>query len=228
MPVFYDVGKNLEIGEIDLCRDYKNAVDCLLQCDTLFKAFQEQIQSKDDRIATLEDKVMELSLELASIKAGQDQLKLKKSSDVTDVPSTPPTIQCTTGRRMSWTSLTSESSNNSKFSNLGLLFMNKSLAWLEPKLANDRVQVQHLPRTEEEMDKISDGNVKAKDPRRQSSGSLNLVQRPLRSSMNSASSLHDVEGVIFPVSSFEVYSKGCSMERIKNDTAKNAEWPTLG
>ena len=218
MPVFYDVGKNLEIGEIDLCRDYKNAVDCLLQCDTLFKAFQEQIQSKDDRIATLEDKIMELSLELASIKAGQDQLKLKKSSDVTDVPSTPPTIQCTTGRRMSWTSLTSESSNNSKFSNLGLLFMNKSLAWLEPKLANDRVQVQHLPRTEEK--EISNGNIKAKE----SSGSLNLVHHPLRQSISSVSSLDDLEGVIFPVSSFEVYSKGCSMEGINSDL-QNAEWP---
>ena len=65
--------------ESDLRQDYQNAVDCLIQCETLFNSFQDQLRSKDHRIDMLEDKVMELSLELAAIKARQDVPNLKKN-----------------------------------------------------------------------------------------------------------------------------------------------------
>ena len=70
--------------EADLRRDYQNAVDCLIQCESLFNTFQSQISSKDEQIAMLEEKVMSLSLELASVKAREDYRRLKKSVSVSD------------------------------------------------------------------------------------------------------------------------------------------------
>jgi len=70
--------------EADLRQDYQNAVDCLIQCESLFNTFQTQISSKDEQIALLEEKVMSLSLELASIKTCEDYRRLKISVSVSD------------------------------------------------------------------------------------------------------------------------------------------------
>mmetsp|Transcript_31483 Transcript_31483/g.54748 ORF Transcript_31483/g.54748 Transcript_31483/m.54748 type:complete len:300 (+) Transcript_31483:45-944(+) len=88
--------------EFDLCENYQNAVDCLIQCEYIIKTQQEQLASQDDQlaskdehiasleekliqfqmstsnaddeqIASLEEKLIQMSFELASSKAFQDE-----------------------------------------------------------------------------------------------------------------------------------------------------------
>ena len=227
----------------DLQQDYQNAVDCLIQCDALFKSFQEQLLAKDDRIVALEEKVMELSLELASVKARQDHQNLKKSeadtAAATAVRSRTNHSIANRGsgrdyRRTSLTSWTSESSNNSNIlSNLGQQLMNKSLGWLEAKQQHSNsegVQVGFPGKQVKNTQSSSEANMllrRHSTLKKRSSGSLVLKERPLRRSRSSASSC--IDGVVFPVSSLEVFSKGCRVERkSKNDTdPRNSEWPNF-
>ena len=129
--------------ESDLRQDYQNAVDCLIQCETLFNSFQDQLRSKNHRIDMLEDKVMELSLELAAIKARQDVPNLKKNEiEGAHNSSQQKRLSCNTtscsDRRISWTSWVSDNSgqNANKLPNFGHL-INKSLHWLEAKRTNN-------------------------------------------------------------------------------------------
>lgn len=76
---------------LDLSQNYQNAVDCLVHCEFIMKNLQDQLKSKDVQIASLEDKLVNMSLELASSKALQDeqegqlhQLKRRISSVVID------------------------------------------------------------------------------------------------------------------------------------------------
>lgn len=259
--------------DLDLRRDYQNAVDCLIQCDALFKTMQEQLRSKDSQIAALEDKVMELSLELASVKACQDYQKLRTSqgSSSNNVTKSVATLHPSCERRMSWTSCWTSSSENSNSSssnnnafNLGK-FMNKTLSLL--------AESRHPATTTTTADsnnndikshaqyqsclKHKNGNgINCRSPLPQSlddktsSRPWHHLERsePPRhrqlhrspSSKKCIEALNDVEGVIFPVSSFEVYSKGCCSSRVEDriitnygtapeiDSMKNVEWPTLG
>lgn len=231
--------------ESDLRQDYQNAVDCLIQCETLFNSFQDQLRSKNHRIDMLEDKVMELSLELAAIKARQDVPNLKKNEiEGAHNSSQQKRLSCNTtscsDRRISWTSWVSDNSgqNANKLPNFGHL-INKSLHWLEAKRTNNDGAVQ-VEFPNDENDPMSGGG--DSDPtgtkmlrrhttnlKKRSSGSLHL-ERSLRRSRSSASSGMTgltLEGVIFPVSSFEVYSKGCRVDNKAKTDMRNSDWPEL-
>ena len=59
--------------DFDLPQNYQNAVDCLVQCECLINNLQEELASKDEQIARLEEKLVRMSFELASSKALQDE-----------------------------------------------------------------------------------------------------------------------------------------------------------
>jgi len=59
--------------DFDLPQNYQNAIDCLVQCEYLINNLQEQLASKDEQIASLEEKLVRMSFELASSKALQDE-----------------------------------------------------------------------------------------------------------------------------------------------------------
>lgn len=60
-------------NDFDLPQNYQNALDCLVQCEYIIKILQEQLVSKDEQIASLEEKLVRMSFELASSKALQDE-----------------------------------------------------------------------------------------------------------------------------------------------------------
>ena len=60
----------------DLHQDYQNAVDCLTQCDSTIRTMQDQLASKDKQIASLEEKLVQMSFDLASSKALEDEHRL--------------------------------------------------------------------------------------------------------------------------------------------------------
>lgn len=60
----------------DLRRDYKDAIQCIVHCESLIKTLESQLTTKDDIISSLEEKIIQMSLELASAKANEDELQL--------------------------------------------------------------------------------------------------------------------------------------------------------
>ena len=50
----------------ELRQDYENAVDWVAQSESIIKTLQEQLASKDETIASLEEKLVQMALELAS------------------------------------------------------------------------------------------------------------------------------------------------------------------
>ena len=60
----------------DLRRDYKDAIQCIIHCETLIKTLESQLTTKDDIISSLEEKLVSMSLELAKAKANEDELEL--------------------------------------------------------------------------------------------------------------------------------------------------------
>mmetsp|Transcript_14227 Transcript_14227/g.24319 ORF Transcript_14227/g.24319 Transcript_14227/m.24319 type:complete len:338 (-) Transcript_14227:134-1147(-) len=60
-----------------LRQDYECAIDCLMQCESLINSLQDQLTSKDKQIKVLEGKLVEMSLELASSKAREDEHELQ-------------------------------------------------------------------------------------------------------------------------------------------------------
>ena len=272
--------------DLDLRRDYQNAVDCLIQCDALFKTFQEQLLSKDNRIVTLEEKVMELSLELASIKAGQDYQKLKtqrgssnnnNNISVVTLAAAAAASACTTTlhpsseRRKSWTScwaLSSSSSlenakcsSNHKLLNLGQL-VNKTLSLMAESrhpettsvaVADSKDGLQHewcknrknthhnaLPLPSHSHNDTTNYSRPWHHLERSQPPPFRRRFHRSPSSEKCLEALNDVENVIFPVSSFEVYRKGCCSSNSVDDrinhngstmedaSMQNVEWPTFG
>jgi len=63
---------------LNLRREYESAVECVVQCETIINILQEQLTSKDDKIASLKDMIVEMSLELASLKTLKDEHQLLK------------------------------------------------------------------------------------------------------------------------------------------------------
>ena len=59
--------------DVDLGQNYQNAVDCLIQCEFIIQSLQEQLASKDEQMANLEEKLVQMSLDLASCKTFQDE-----------------------------------------------------------------------------------------------------------------------------------------------------------
>lgn len=56
----------------DIQQSYETAIDCLIQCSQIIDRLQEQIASKDERIKDMEEKIIDMSLDLASSKASID------------------------------------------------------------------------------------------------------------------------------------------------------------
>lgn len=105
----------IEFGQ-DLCRDYQNAVNCIIQCESVIKNLEAQLISKDDeiaslegnlaksnrmsrkrleehlihkdlRIANLEERIVQMSFELASTQAHEDRLQTKMKTSFTSISS---------------------------------------------------------------------------------------------------------------------------------------------
>lgn len=250
--------------DLDLRRDYQNAVDCLIQCDALFKTFQEQLLAKDNRIVTLEDKVMDLSLELASVKAGQDHQKLKTQQGSSSASTCSTTLHPSSERRKSWTSccaLSSSSLKNSKCSsdhkllNLGQL-VNKTLTLMaesrhpgtgttsaaaaDSNDGNKHHNARRIPLpSHSHNDKTNYSRQWHHLERSQPPPPSRRRLHRSTSSEKCHKALNDIECVIFPVSSSEVFRKGCCSssvdDRINHNgsttedaSMHNVEWPTFG
>lgn len=70
----------------DLRRDYKDAIQCIVHCESLIKTLEGQLTTKDDIIASLEDKIVSMSLELAKAKAASDELELSQRRMSSSLP----------------------------------------------------------------------------------------------------------------------------------------------
>lgn len=64
----------------DLLQNYQSAVavECLQYCESIINGLQKQLDEKDAHIASLEGKIVTMSLELASAKAFEDEHKSKR------------------------------------------------------------------------------------------------------------------------------------------------------
>jgi len=76
-----------DLLESDLRRDYQTAIDCIIQCESIIENLKDQLLSKEEMIASLEDKIMTMSLELASSMAREDHLQHKMKTSFTSVSS---------------------------------------------------------------------------------------------------------------------------------------------
>mmetsp|Transcript_44542 Transcript_44542/g.93466 ORF Transcript_44542/g.93466 Transcript_44542/m.93466 type:complete len:380 (-) Transcript_44542:119-1258(-) len=68
----------MDDDEFNLHQNYHDAIECLHHCERLIKSQQEQLAAKDETIANLERKLIQMSLELASSKALEDEHTLLK------------------------------------------------------------------------------------------------------------------------------------------------------
>ncbi len=59
--------------EVDLPRCYQNAIDCIVQCESLIITLWIWLTSKDKEILLLEEKVIRMSLDLISLKVFEDK-----------------------------------------------------------------------------------------------------------------------------------------------------------
>jgi len=84
--------------EMDLRQDYTNAVDCLVSCEFIIKTLQQQLAeqlaakdvelaSKDETIASLENKIVDMSLELASTLSREEELQHRLQKSFTETMS---------------------------------------------------------------------------------------------------------------------------------------------
>ena len=62
----------------NLLQNYQKTVYCLIQCESIIRTLQHKLTSKDKHIATLEQKLVQMSFELASSKALEDEHRLLK------------------------------------------------------------------------------------------------------------------------------------------------------
>ena len=111
-----------DLNESDLRKDYQTAIDCLIQCESIIKNLQKHLLSKEERIVCLEDKIMHMSLDLASSMAHGDHLQHKLNSSFTSASSTKATnVISYTSAASSEMGLTSPLIDDSNSKNLGQL-----------------------------------------------------------------------------------------------------------
>mmetsp|Transcript_43335 Transcript_43335/g.73931 ORF Transcript_43335/g.73931 Transcript_43335/m.73931 type:complete len:385 (+) Transcript_43335:248-1402(+) len=72
-----------DCSDFDLHQNYDNAIECLLQCNFIIKSLEDQLATKDDaiseqekQISSLEERIIEMSFELARAKALEDEYRL--------------------------------------------------------------------------------------------------------------------------------------------------------
>lgn len=81
------------IEQFDLRQDYENAIDCLVNCESLISTLQQRLKVKDEKltlkdehISNLETTIIKMSLQLANLKASEDEYKMiKRRSSMNDV-----------------------------------------------------------------------------------------------------------------------------------------------
>lgn len=79
----------------DLTRSYTEAVQCLVECESIIGTLTERLASKDEHIAHLESKLVEISFELASLKAFADEHRsIRRSSFSSGGNDTVTTLSC--------------------------------------------------------------------------------------------------------------------------------------
>eukprot|EP00581_Thalassiosira_minuscula_P028636 CAMPEP_0183755048 /NCGR_PEP_ID=MMETSP0739-20130205/3881_1 /TAXON_ID=385413 /ORGANISM="Thalassiosira miniscula, Strain CCMP1093" /LENGTH=423 /DNA_ID=CAMNT_0025991739 /DNA_START=107 /DNA_END=1378 /DNA_ORIENTATION=+ len=85
-----------DTNEFNLRHNYENAIACLLQCNVIIQSLQVQLATKDEalvqqerQISSLEGRIIEMSFELASAKALEDEHRLiqRRMSEVSAVSS---------------------------------------------------------------------------------------------------------------------------------------------
>jgi hypothetical protein len=69
----------------DLRRNYQNAIDCLMHCEHIINDLTSQMTKKDELIASLEERIVQMSLELASSKAFEDEYRSKRRISSMDI-----------------------------------------------------------------------------------------------------------------------------------------------
>jgi len=83
------------LEQFDLRQDYENAIDCLVNCESLISTLQqrlkvkdEKLQLKDEHISNLEETIIKMSLQLANLKASEDEYKMsqRRRSSMNDMP----------------------------------------------------------------------------------------------------------------------------------------------
>jgi hypothetical protein len=67
-------------SQCDQKRNFKEAVQCLVECDAIIGEITERLVSKDEQIVELEMKIVDMSFELASLKAFADEHRSKRRS----------------------------------------------------------------------------------------------------------------------------------------------------
>ena len=67
-------------GQCDLALRYTEAVQCRVDCESVLGTLTERLASKDKHIVHLESKLVEMSFELASLKAFADEHRSKRRS----------------------------------------------------------------------------------------------------------------------------------------------------
>ena len=88
-----DNNSQTPLEQFDLRQDYENAIDCLVNCESLISTLQqrlkvkdEKLQLKDEHISNLEETIIKMSLQLANLKASEDETKLaKRRSSMNDM-----------------------------------------------------------------------------------------------------------------------------------------------
>ena len=76
----HEVHEDAFEGQCDLALRYTEAVQCLVDCESVLGTLTERLASKDKHIVHLESKLVEMSFELASLKAFADEHRSKRRS----------------------------------------------------------------------------------------------------------------------------------------------------
>mmetsp|Transcript_35172 Transcript_35172/g.74213 ORF Transcript_35172/g.74213 Transcript_35172/m.74213 type:complete len:299 (-) Transcript_35172:176-1072(-) len=83
----YNNANNDDDGNINdnelLLHHYQNAIDCIVECESIIKTLQYENVTKDEQIKTLEEKLVKMSFEFASSKALEDEHRLLLTRNIT-------------------------------------------------------------------------------------------------------------------------------------------------
>ena len=81
----------MSVIDLDLQREYEVAVDCLVHCERIISSLEAKLEThesklarKDDQIAALEEKMVQMSLELAKAQAAEDIIRSKRRTSTAD------------------------------------------------------------------------------------------------------------------------------------------------
>lgn len=69
MTPFRVDAKTLDSGEVcDLRKEYHHVINRLVECEAVLRKFQDHLRLRDEQIASLEERVAQLSLEIQNEK----------------------------------------------------------------------------------------------------------------------------------------------------------------